>query len=349
MFKSLLIWYNEKARDLPWRNTIDPYKIWLSEIMLQQTRVDQGLSYYEKFVSRFPKVDDLAAADIDEVLLMWQGLGYYSRARNLHQAAKTIVNKYNGIFPNKLDEIKSLKGIGDYTAAAIGSIAFNIPVAVVDGNVFRVLSRYFEVKTPIDTTKGKKEFDILAAKVLNIENPAHHNQAIMELGATVCTPKVPKCNTCPLMSGCGGYSSGRFIEFPVKKGKIKQRKRYFSYLVIYYGEKVLLQKRSGKDIWEGLFQFPLIETDNGLQNIDLLKKIEEQPIFAGTEYIVKSISSQAKHILSHQIIYAKFITIQVKEKLAVNSNSFIEVDYNRLDEYALPRLITKYLDEVNML
>ncbi len=347
MFKSLLIWYKDKARDLPWRTTNDPYKIWLSEIILQQTRVDQGLSYYKKFVARFPKVEDLAAADLDEVLLMWQGLGYYSRARNLHQASQTIVKEYNGRFPVSLGEIKKLKGIGDYTAAAIASFAYNFPAAVVDGNVFRLLSRYFEVSTPIDTSAGKKEFDNLASKILNLDYPGLHNQAMMELGATICTPKAPKCNSCPLESGCGAYATGNIFDYPVKKGKINQRVRHFYYLILLNTGNVIIQKRVGKDIWEGLFQFPLIETDKKLNDHDLLIAVNDHVLLENSEYVIESISRETKHILSHQVIHAKYITIRLGDQMPEITNSYQVVKFTSLNEYAFPRLITRYLEQIN--
>ncbi len=247
---------------MPWRETSDPYCIWLSEIMLQQTRIEQGLPYYLAFTNAYPSIFDLANASEEEVLKLWQGLGYYSRARNLHATAKYIAFELNGKFPETYEGLLKLKGVGDYTASAIASISYNEPVAVVDGNVYRVLSRYFDIDTPINSTAGIKEFKLLAKELLDKEDPATYNQAIMEFGALQCKPQSPLCNTCPLSASCLALKNNKISMLPVKLKKGKIKKRYFNYLVFQSEEnKTILEKRSGKGIWEGLYQFPLIETD----------------------------------------------------------------------------------------
>ena len=260
-FGSIIIrWYNKNKRDLPWRETRNPYLIWLSEIILQQTRVEQGLSYYLRFAEKYPTVKSLAASKEDDVLKLWQGLGYYSRARNLHQTAKRIVDEFSGKFPTDYSSILSLKGIGDYTAAAIASFAYDQKYPVVDGNVFRLLSRHFEMKTPIDTSAGKKEFTEMADGLMMNYPPAIFNQAIMEFGAKVCRPANPDCLKCPLNATCFSFKNKTVHLFPIKKNKTKTKKRYFNYIVIGDKNKFFIKKRIEKDIWQGLYDFPLIET-----------------------------------------------------------------------------------------
>lgn len=258
--RALLDWYHPDDRPLPWKHISDPYLIWLSEIILQQTRAAQGLPYYERFREAYPSVQDLAAAPESEVLKLWEGLGYYSRARNLHAAAKMVAGEYGGQFPRTYREILGLKGVGPYTAAAIASFAFGLPHAVLDGNVYRVLSRYTDDSTPIDTTAGKKHFMALADKLLDRENPARYNQAIMDLGATICTPKQPDCVACPVREGCQAFASGTQLERPQKSRKLKRTTRYFNYLVVDTAAGSLLHARREQDVWKGLFQFPLVES-----------------------------------------------------------------------------------------
>jgi A/G-specific adenine glycosylase len=295
--EKLVKWYKDNHRNLPWRATRDPYRIWLSEIILQQTRVSQGLPYYQRFVEKFPSVNDLAAASEQEVLRLWQGLGYYTRARNLHRCAIKVATDYNGKFPETFDELIKLPGIGEYTAAAIASIAHLEPVAVVDGNVFRVLSRVFGVDTIINTPAGKKEFTVLANRVLDHKIPDIHNQAMMEFGALFCTPKNPMCLECIFKTNCQAYHGDLQYVLPVKRKIKKSSKRYFYYLVIKKGKSLALKKREEKDIWNGLYDFPLIEHAKPVNEEHLKKEFGKGSI----------ISKPFKHILSHQTIHARFI------------------------------------------
>lgn len=341
-FASKLInWYYLNKRDLPWRNTRDPYKIWLSEIILQQTRVEQGLPYYQKFIETYPTVKKLAGAPIDDVLKLWQGLGYYSRARNLHAAAQQVLNDYNGSFPDNYTSLKKLKGIGDYTAAAIASFAFNEPHAVVDGNVYRVLARVFNISTSIDSTRGKKEFSELANELLFIKDPGIYNQAIMEFGAMYCKPQNPDCRNCIFSSQCLAFAKNNIATLPVKARKTKITARYFYYLVIEYKGSFYLNRRKEKDIWQGLFEFPLIETDTRKSLPQILKAKTFKTILKD-EFDIASTSEEYKHILSHQHIHAKFIHIKVK---AVDEylKTFEKVKTGNLKNYAIQRLLENYL------
>lgn len=330
----ILNWYDQNKRDLPWRNVNSPYFIWLSEIILQQTRVDQGLSYYEKFVTTFPTINDLAKASEDEVLKNWQGLGYYSRARNLHTTAKTIVEKNNGEFPESYEEIIQLKGIGPYTAAAISSFAFKQKKAVVDGNVYRVLSRYFGISTPIDSSKGKKQFEELANLLIDEKHPDLFNHAIMDFGAIQCTPKSPNCIECPLVDNCEAFHQNIIDKLPVKEKKTKVRNRYFNYLVVEKGNSFLFEKRNENDIWKNMFQFPLIETkkEQTSSPFNELSNISESEIRLVYETL---------HVLSHQKLYVKFW--KVSDHNLFKSNS--QYQFCSPDDIALPRLIEKYLDQ----
>ncbi len=335
----LIIWYAKHKRDLPWRDINDPYKIWLSEIILQQTQVIQGLDYYLKFIQTFPNVSALANASEDRVLKLWQGLGYYSRARNLHEAAKSIVKNHKGVFPNSYESIKQLKGVGDYTAAAISSFAFKLPYAVVDGNVYRVLSRLFNIHTPINSSKGKKEFQLLANELLNKKKPDAHNSALMEFGALWCKPKNPKCEECPLNTYCLAYEKNTTTALPIKDKKIKIKTRYFHYFIFNYKNKIYLQKRILKDIWQNLYEFYLIETEKELDVTNLLNNKTINSIAGNFELL--SITNQKKHILSHQHIYANFYEIKVKKP--IKSNSLIEINREEIINYSLPQMIIKYL------
>lgn len=331
---SIQNWYRLNKRDLPWRSVNDPYKIWLSEVILQQTRVEQGTPYYLKFIKAFPTVKQLANASEDKVLNLWQGLGYYSRARNLHHTAKTISSHYNGQFPKSFEEIRSLKGIGDYTASAIASIAFNLPHAVVDGNVYRVLSRVYKISDAIDSGTGKKIFAEVAAEVLDKKNPGNHNQALMEIGSLVCTPQNPKCGECPINHLCLSGTDRTFASYPVKKGKTKVTTRHFHYLFVTDGKKTVLKKRSEKDIWIGLYDFRLIESsspeDTILKEIALLKPMD-----------VKK-DGFFKHILSHQKIEATFWHVRVKKLVANKGEVLINIE--DLNDYPMPRLLIRYLE-----
>lgn len=326
-------WYRLNKRELPWRFTNDPYKIWLSEIILQQTRVDQGLNYYLKFTKNYPSIYDLAAADEQQVLRDWQGLGYYSRARNLHFTAKSIVSDLNGQFPSTYTEIIKLKGIGEYTAAAISSFAFNESRAVVDGNVYRLLSRFYNIDIPIDSLVGKKYFSELANEIINSSHPAIHNQAIMELGAMVCKPAQPLCELCPLNDGCASLKENTISLRPVKDKKTKVRNRYFSFLVFENKDERIIEKRIGKDIWSNLYQFPLIESEVP-SDIEYIQRITGQlPHYQSNEII---------HILSHQRLHTLFYHFD--NIPAVLNENWIKIKKSEIDNYPLPRLIDRYLE-----
>ena len=327
---TLLQWFKNNGRSLPWRETKDAYAIWLSEVILQQTRIAQGMSHWERFMAQWPTVNDLAAATEDEVLKAWQGLGYYSRARNLHTAAQQVVEL--GGFPQTFKELKTLKGVGDYTAAAIASIAFGEPVAVVDGNVYRVLSRYFGIDTPIDSTEGKKEFQALAQSLLPINEPADYNEAIMDFGATQCTPNSPHCSACPLCETCVAFREQRINELPVKSKKVKQRERHFTYLYIEHEGKIAIHQRGAGDIWQGLWEFP--QAEQLTSSKDSVWKNEAQLLQKGV-----------KHILTHQILLADIYLWQPKNRPQLPSE-FIWIEKQDLENYALPRLIEILLKAV---
>ena len=350
---TILAWFKENGRALPWRETRDPYAIWLSEIILQQTRIEQGRPYWERFMRRWPTVNDLAAATEDEVLREWQGLGYYSRARNLHTAAKQIVAL--GRFPDTYDEIRQLKGVGDYTAAAIGSIAFDLPVAVVDGNVYRVLARHFGISTPINTTKGKKEFAALAQELMEngefrMENYDYHedcnqgvqrnhnsqfstlnsqyNQAMMDFGALQCTPTSPDCLSCPLVETCSALREGRVGELPVKLKTLKVKERHLTYIYIRYQGETALRRRPAGDIWQGLYE-PLV-MENGkfrMENSQLIRK-------------------HVKHVLTHRIIYADFWLWEPEERPQLPEDYFW-IKEEDIDQYGVPRLVELLLEKLH--
>ena len=327
---TLLQWFKNNGRSLPWRETKDAYAIWLSEVILQQTRIVQGMSYWERFMAQWPTVNDLAAATENEVLKAWQGLGYYSRARNLHTAALQVMEL--GGFPQTFKELKTLKGVGDYTAAAIASIAFGEPVAVVDGNVYRVLSRYYGIETPIDSTEGKKEFQALAQSLLPINEPADYNEAIMDFGATQCTPNSPHCSACPLCETCVAFREQRINELPVKSKKVKQRERHFTYLYIEYEGKIAIHQRGAGDIWQGLWEFP--QEEHLTSSEDSAWKTEAQLLQKGV-----------KHILTHQILLADIYLWQPARRPQLPSE-FIWIKKQDLENYALPRLIEILLKAV---
>ncbi|MGO3706709.1 MAG: A/G-specific adenine glycosylase [Mesonia hippocampi] len=346
--KSILNWYNENKRDLPWRGKPEAYFVWLSEIMLQQTRVAQGLPYYLRFVEEFPTVHDLADASQEKVLKLWQGLGYYSRARNLHDTAKVVSTNFGGVFPNKYKDLKKLKGVGDYTASAIASIVYQEPVAVVDGNVYRVLSRFFGVETPINSTEGVKQFKVLATKMLATKSPGLYNQAIMEFGALHCKPKNPQCVTCPVQSNCIAFQQNKVGELPVKLKKQKVRERFFNFLVFQDAKgQMLLQKRVEKDIWQHLYQFPLIESKHNLT----LAEIRKTALLDNEKKVLQSIKrwneKPIKHVLSHQKIWATFWCMAVK-KLPENIQDTQQIaNKQELMEFAVPVLMEKFINSKN--
>lgn len=339
-------WFDSNKRDLPWRKTTDPYKIWISEIILQQTKVAQGINYYNSFIDMFPNVFDLAKSTEDSVLKLWQGLGYYTRARNLHFTAKYIVNKHNGVFPCDFKTILSLKGVGSYTAAAIASIAFNLPHAAVDGNIYRVISRFFGITTPIDSQKGKAEIQEIANDLIPIKNPGFHNQAFMEFGALQCLPKSPACGMCPLESKCYAANFNLINQIPVKEKKVKQSTRYFNYYIVECKDDILLEKRTKKDIWENLHQFPLYESKNVLSDTEIINL--NIPFHTNKNTYLKSISETFKHVLTHQTIFARFVHFEADD-FVLNDSKFIRVNKKDIYKFAVPRLLENYLKQMKML
>ena len=341
----LITWYLKHKRALPWRKEFAPYYIWLSEIMLQQTRVDQGLPYYLKFTERFPTVFDLAMATEEEVLKLWQGLGYYSRARNLHETAKYVVEQYHGIFPNSYEELKKLKGVGDYTASAIASICFNETTAVVDGNVYRVLARVFGIATPINTTKGVKEFKELAQQLIDPKQPGTFNQAIMEFGATHCAPQRPNCTNCVLSHRCEALRTKSVDRLPVKLKKQSVRKRYFNYLVVISEEDyTLLEQRTAKGIWQNLYQFPLIETTS-LVDENTLRMLPDYAAFSesfpAAELTLYN-SETIIHKLSHQHLHTRFWIVRTQKP------EIASVPFSELKTYPVPVLIENFISEFTL-
>lgn len=341
--KTLNGWYSINKRDLPWRQTKTPYNIWLSEIILQQTQIKQGLPYYEAFLKKFPTVFDLAKAEEQDVLKLWQGLGYYSRARNIHATAKYIVSELDGVFPNTYTGLLKLKGVGDYTASAMASICFNEPTAVVDGNVYRVLARYFGVETPINNSKGIKEFKTLAQELIDHENPADYNQAIMEFGAVQCKPQNPDCSVCPFNNTCFAFSKNQIQQLPVKIKAEKAKKKYFNFLVIISKEeRTILEKREGKGIWQNLYQFPLIETSRSVN-------LDEFPSFLNNHDILKSLNFELSlynqeaivHKLSHQHLYTKFWILTTHDSLTDG------ITFNEIHKYPVPLLIENFIKDFN--
>lgn len=340
----ILSWYRANPRELPWRGIADPYKIWLSEIILQQTRIAQGTPYYLKFVAAFPTLQDLALASEEEVLRLWQGLGYYSRARNLHMCAKTIWYDYNGEFPNTYQKLLLLKGIGTYTASAISSFAFGESKAVVDGNVFRILARYFGITSDISSTKTKKEFESLANQLITPQNPGEYNQAIMDFGSRQCIPQSPNCDLCPLHSSCFAFNHNLIKTLPIKINKTKILERFFQYYVIKCGQNWVWKKRGKGDIWEGLFDFPQeekkqLETDFSLD----LEMIPTVKIFLSQK--------KYRHILTHQRLNAIFFLIEIapskSEKLAswCQKKGFLLIDEQEIEFLAKPKLIVNFLTD----
>jgi A/G-specific adenine glycosylase len=344
--QSLLHWYDQNKRPLPWRETRDPYKIWLSEVILQQTRVAQGLDYYHRFLVTFPVVQSLANATEQDVLKLWQGLGYYSRARNMHHTAREVVEKHGGIFPGTSAGLKKLKGIGDYTAAAIASICFDEPTAVLDGNVARVISRLFAVDTPVDANTGRKIITDLANNLLDTNHPGTFNQAVMELGALVCTPKSPACNNCPLAFACEAMKRNQIESFPVKTKKKIPTVRHLNYFVISFAkdkdEFIVMRKRTGNDIWKNMYDFPCIETEQTSDVTGVLDTCVKAGLFGGFPFIVKHVSDEYIHQLSHRRLLAKFIRIEV-QGVPGSIDNLALVKKDKVMELPLPRLIDRYL------
>lgn len=339
-FPLLIIdWYRRNKRELPWRGTKNPYFIWLSEIILQQTRVDQGMSYYLKFVSNYPTVEALANAAEQQVLNDWQGLGYYSRARNLHQAAKDMQTRHQGLFPQDYKQILELKGVGEYTAAAIASFAFDQPHAVLDGNVFRVLSRVFDIALPIDSTSGKKEFRQLAQSLLPEKDADSYNQGIMEFGALYCVPKKPDCPNCILNSQCLAFQNKTVEQRPVKIGKTKIRPRYFYYLVISNDKELILSKRIQNDIWKHLYEFPHFEFEEQQEESSIAFLVQERYGIP-----VHKMTYAKKHVLSHQHIFPVFIELLSQDLSAhIRRENELVIGKEELGDYPVPRMIERYL------
>lgn len=342
-------WYAENQRALPWRLTKDPYRVWLSEIILQQTRVAQGLPYYERFITQFPTLKSLAEAPQQKILRIWQGLGYYSRARNLHTCARQVVKEFDGKFPQEYDQLLKLKGIGPYTAAAIASIAFDKQAAVVDGNVYRVLSRVFGIQTDISSTEGKAVFSELANRLIDKNDPGAYNQAIMEFGALFCTPKNPDCGACIFRKGCVANLKGLQGSLPYKARKTKVRNRYFNYVVIRAGKKIAMRKRNGKDIWSGLYDFYLSETNRPQRKETVL----DADVFlqALKPYQEVVASRTYKHVLSHQVLKAQFVLLTInkpnEEHFKLEGLRF----YSSRQIQALPKpvLVSRFLAENDIL
>jgi len=342
----LMEWFAQNDRPMPWKGEKNPYLVWLSEIILQQTRVEQGLAYYERFKSKYSSIHDLAAAPEDEVMKTWEGLGYYSRARNLHATAKYISKELNGVFPNTYDTILTLKGVGPYTAAAIASFAFHLPHAVVDGNVYRVLSRYFGISTPIDSTKGKKQFATLANTLLDRSRPDEYNQAIIDFGATHCRPKKPLCADCLLQSTCTAFHEQTVVLLPIKEKKIKKKTRYFNYLLFNAGEDIFIRKRVEKDIWKHLYDFPLIEKDKAIDHKELLAD-EAWKLFSkqNPKMRLSKVSKPFQQTLTHQKIIAVFWEFHISAPYKLDEKQFLKVARKSLKDYAFPKIIDCYLQD----
>jgi A/G-specific adenine glycosylase len=344
VFSTLLLKWNKSHnnRQMPWKGETNAYLIWLSEIILQQTRVEQGMSYFLAFKNKYPSIVDLANAPEDEVMRLWQGLGYYSRARNLHATAKKIATDFQGIFPVEYNDIIALKGIGSYTAAAITSFAYNAPYAVVDGNVVRIISRVFGIDTPFDTTGGKKLFAQLAQALLPEKSAGEYNQAIMDFGATVCTPALPKCPECPLQKICFAYEKNLVQLLPVRSKILSKRERFLTYLFIRDGEHTFIKKRAEKDIWANLYEFPLIETDILVEKG--FKALIKQH-FGLTIPAIDSYSRDYNQMLTHQKLHIRFVQAEITAVEAPELSGYLKVKVSALAEYAFPRTIALYLSE----
>ncbi len=345
----LLKWHATQHRPMPWKGEKDPYKVWLSEVMLQQTRVEQGWSYYERFLERFPTVQSLAAAPEDEVFRLWQGLGYYRRARNLHAAAQHVAFALNGVFPETFEGLKALKGVGDYTAAAVASFVYNLPHAVLDGNVYRVLSRFWGIDTPLGSGKAQKMFAVLAQNMLDSEKPAAYNQAIMDFGATLCVPRNPDCGVCPLREKCFAAQHNRVSTFPVKNKAAAKKTRNFLYAVLNAGDEVLMVRRGEGDVWSGLYDFPLLE----LPELPADKTAAEmvlKPVLGGVKWRLRDLSEPMIQVLTHQKICAVFAELEVEKSYFLGyfnsknaENAVWAKRFNLKKMYALPRLIDRYV------
>lgn len=337
-------WYHHHQRDLPWRNTKDPYAIWISEIILQQTRVAQGIDYYHRFINRFPDLQSLAEAKTEEVLKVWQGLGYYARARNMHAAAVQMIRDHGGAFPASYQEMLKLKGIGPYTAAAIASIAFNEPRAVIDGNVHRVIARLFGLFEPPRRAGANCGICRQAEALLDRAEPGIHNQALMEFGAMVCTPAHPSCPSCPVNRYCVAFKKDQVQELPVRSKQVKQRHRYFHYFIMVSGSRILIRQRTARDIWQHLFEFPLIETPRPVSPGHLMESPSWNQWFRDRREIPVRVSGMTRHILTHQVIHARFYHLDTFPADDAFKTSFLEVPLAEITKFPVPKLIENYLE-----
>ena len=341
--KELIRWFEKNKRDLPWRHTTDPYPVWLSEIILQQTRVDQGMAYYHRFLELFPAVQDLADADEDAVMKAWQGLGYYSRARNLHYTAKFVAGELKGHFPTNLVGLIKLKGVGPYTAAAIASFCFGEVAPVIDGNVMRVLSRIHGISEPIDSSAGKKIMTETAQRLIDRDDPGTYNQAIMEFGAIHCTPQNPKCESCPFSQSCVAYRTNAVASFPVKGKKTTVKELWLYYFFLIYKEKTYLRKRTGNGIWKGLHDFPSIESDRHLIVNDVIGSFLTDSDLVG-QAEVKAVTGEVIHVLTHRRIHARFVTLELKSPWKKPAPGIFMPLISELKDYGVSRLVDRFLE-----
>jgi A/G-specific adenine glycosylase len=343
--RQLLAWNTfHNRRSMPWKGEKDPYKIWLSEIILQQTRVEQGLAYYERFIKKFPTILALAKAPEADVFKLWEGLGYYSRCKNLIFTAKHISNKLNGNFPDTYADLLTLKGVGPYTAAAIASFAYNLPYAVVDGNVFRVLARYFNNPVPIDSAEGKKQFTVLAERLLDSKQAGVYNQAIMDFGATICKPALPLCDSCPLSKKCASLGANTIHLLPLKEKTLLKKDRWFYYIILQYKGEIYVRKRTGKDIWENLYEFILVEASEALPLENWEEALQLSALTGAGGLTLRFLSGVKKQKLTHQNINGRFIHLEAGKKPAKLAG-YERIPADKIRSLAFPRLITSYLDE----
>lgn len=339
-FKNILLaWYEPATRPMPWKGERDPYRIWISEVVLQQTRVEQGWHYYTRFIERFPTVADLASAPIEDVLKLWQGLGYYRRANNLHKGAVQVMKEHDGKIPQDLKAIKNISSIGDYTGAAIASFAFDLPHAVVDGNVIRVLARIFGIYEAFDTGSGRRYFQNLADELIDHKNPAIYNQAIMDLGATVCMPTLPKCQECPFQEVCYASQENKIGDLPVKTKKIKKRDRYFNYLLFQYKDQYLVSLRNEKDIYSGMYEFTLLESDNTLHEYEIISAIENR---SKSSLNYSKIIIPKPHILTHQRLHVTFFKVELQNLIPIIKDEKW-VSKEQLSKLPVPKFIHDYI------
>ncbi|GHT12425.1 A/G-specific adenine glycosylase [Bacteroidia bacterium] len=342
--KKLFEWHAQHGRNLPWRAANNPYSIWVSEIILQQTRVAQGMAYYHQFLQTFPTVQSLASAPLDNVLKVWQGLGYYTRARNMHLAAQQIVQQYKGVFPSTYNDLRTLRGVGHYTACAIASFAFGLPLPAIDGNAYRIFTRIFGIATPIDTPDGQKEIRALAQKLMDAQQPARFNQAVMDFGATHCTPQNPQCQQCPFARECYAWGHQNVAQFPVKSKQIKIRNRYFSYLIIRHKRTSFVQQRTQHDIWHSLYEFPLIETPRAC-SLKKLQQTNEWLQLVDNQQVAITPLPPIKHILTHQVLWIKFYIIDIPRVGEYLKNNTLPVSISKIVQYPMPQPLCKLLND----